>query len=252
MTRTHLCDLDLEVLNPIETKKIVGGNWYDYTYHDIPEVVIPWDGGGGGDPWGGWYDPSHGGNDYPDYGGGNGGSSNTGSDDFPDHICKQGINANTCAANALSYAAGHFGVPGLTASDFAEMVGKDFNNMAYNNGPGLTAGEMGDIVMNVFDNNIIGMEISDIITATNSGNPVIGIIGNPSGNDGHVVVIVGAEVNGTISFMDSMTGSMTTANLSNVNFIGNFVQLTGVKDNALVNQYKNDTNDTSACSICGR
>lgn len=249
--KTHLSSLDLEVLNPIETKKIIGGNWYDY--HDIPEVNIPWDGGGGNDGgwWGNepWY-PSDGGGDY---GGGSGGSSNgPGESPFPDHICKQGTNANTCAANALSYAAGHFGATGLTASDFADMAGKDFFNMAFNNGAGLTAGELGNIVSNVFDNNVIGMQISDIMTATGSGNPVIGIIENPGGNDGHVVVIVGADANGTVSFMDSMTGTMSSANINNVNFTGNFVQLTGVKDNALVNQYKNDANDVSACTVCGR
>ncbi|WP_223560123.1 DUF6973 domain-containing protein [Chryseobacterium lathyri] len=75
-TKTQLGDLDLEVLNPIETKKIIGGNWYDYT--NIGEVVIPWDGGGGGgDPWGGYYDPTHGGGDYGDTGGGGGGGGNS-------------------------------------------------------------------------------------------------------------------------------------------------------------------------------
>ncbi|WP_079243034.1 DUF6973 domain-containing protein [Chryseobacterium indologenes] len=75
-TRTQLGDLDLEVLNPIETKKIIGGDWYDYT--NIGEVVIPWDGGGGGgDPWGDYYDPTHGGGDYGDTGGGGSGSGSS-------------------------------------------------------------------------------------------------------------------------------------------------------------------------------
>lgn len=74
-TKTQLGDLDLEILNPIETKKIIGGNWYDY--HDIPEVTIPWDGGGGS---GGWDDypghgPGDGGGPGGDYGGGSGGSN---------------------------------------------------------------------------------------------------------------------------------------------------------------------------------
>jgi hypothetical protein len=80
-TKTQLGDLDLEVLNPIETKKIIGGNWYDYI--NIGEVVIHWDGGSGGNDGGGWgYDPTHGGGDYPgDWGGGSGGGSNTSSAD---------------------------------------------------------------------------------------------------------------------------------------------------------------------------
>lgn len=240
---------DFEVLNPIETKKVVGGDWWRY----IDEVVIPWDGTDWGDWWdgSGLYDPSNpygnGGNDS-----GSGGNNNPDQNGFPDHICKQGPNANTCAANALSYAAGYFGASGITASDFAEMVGKDYYNMAFNNGAGLTAGEIGNIVDNVFNNNVIGFQLSDLIYATGSGNPVIGLIANPSGNDGHAVVIVGADANGTVCFMDSMTGNMNSANLNTINFVGNFVQLTGVKDNALVNQAKNDTNDISACSICGR
>jgi hypothetical protein len=75
-TKAHFSDLDLEVLNPIETKKVLGGGWDDYFPRDgqIDEVII-WGSSGGGD-YGDWwgYDPTHGGNDYPsDWGGGGSG-----------------------------------------------------------------------------------------------------------------------------------------------------------------------------------
>lgn len=77
-TKAQLGDLDLEVLNPVETKKVLGGAWYDYDGY-IPTVEIPWD----GNDWGSWWDNSglidpndpwgSGGND----GGGSGGSGSS-------------------------------------------------------------------------------------------------------------------------------------------------------------------------------
>ena len=239
---------DFEVLNPIETKKVVGGDWWRY----IDEVVIPWDGTDWGDWWdgSGLYDPSNpygnGGNDS-----GSGSSNNPDQNGFPEHICKQGANATTCATNALSYVANYFGAAGLTASDFAEMAGKDYFSMSTGSEVGLTTTQMEVIMNNVFN----GITISDyqsLVSQVSSGNPIIAGIDGSNGIDGHVVVITCADSAGNIQYMDSVTGGVVNTTFNNVNFMNDFVAITGVKDNNYVNQYKNDANDVSFCSICGR
>lgn len=256
MTKAHLCDLDLEVLNPIETKKIVGGNWYDY--HDIPEVVIPWDGGGGGDPWGGWQDPSHGGNDYPDYGGGSGSSSGGPGQgalpSAPTHICQQAAGSATCATMALNYVANYFGGTGLSSSDFAEFAGQNFYAMLGGAG-GLSSSQMQAAVNTFFQNTIIdGSNGNNIANELNAGHPILGTI-DQGGGIGHEVVIVGFDATaGTITYMDSIAGGVQTSNISgagSVSFTGSLFAISGLNSNSIVDKYKNDTNDVTACSICG-
>ena len=83
--RKQIKDLqtDLEVINPIESKKVLGGEWYDGYYTDggwLNNVnVAGWSGSGssynyGGDYqlWSGMYDY---GNDWHNYGDGSGGDS---------------------------------------------------------------------------------------------------------------------------------------------------------------------------------
>lgn len=258
MTRTHLCDLDLEVLNPIETKKIIGGNWYDYTYHDIPEVIIS--GGGGGYDGGGWgYDPSHGGNDYPDYGGGGSGSNSGGPGQgslpsAPTHICQQLAGSATCATMALNYVANYFGGTGLTSSDFAEFAGQNFYNMLLGQG-GLSNSQMQTAVNTFFQNTIIdGSNGNNIANELNAGHPILGAI-DQGGGIAHEVVIIGFDATaGTITYMDSIAGGVQTSNISgagSVSFTGSLFAISGLNSNSIVDKYKNDTNDVTGCSICG-
>jgi hypothetical protein len=49
--------------------------------------------------------------------------------------------------------------------------------------------------------------------------------------------------------MDPMKGELVTDNVSDISFTSQFYAVTGVQNNALVNQYKNDNNDIK-CSAC--
>lgn len=253
-TKTHLGDLDLEVLNPIETKKVLGGGWNDYDYHEIDEVII-W-GGGGGYDGGGWgYDPSHGGNDYPDYGGG--GSDNSGGPGDgslpspPTHICTQGDFSKTCATMALSYVANYFGGTGLTSSDFAEMSGIQYTGMLTGMAEGLNNSQLQSIMGSIFQSTIIdGTNGNTIANELNSGHPILGSI-DQGGGIGHEVVITGFNSSaGTITYMDSLVGGAVTASVSSVSFVGSLFAVSGLQNNATVDKYKSDTNDVK-CSICG-
>lgn len=249
--RVQLSDLDLQVLNPIETKKIIGGNWYDY--HDIPEVVIPWDGGGGDGGWWGnepWY-PSDGG-DYGGGSGGNDGGPGQGSlPSAPTHMCLQSASAATCATMALNYVANYFGGTGLTSSDFAEFAGQNFSDMMLGVG-GLNSSQMQAAVNTFFQNTIIdGTNGNNIANELNAGHPILGTI-DQGGGVGHEVVIVGFDSGaGTVTYMDSLVGGVQTSNISSLSFTGSLFAISGLNTNSIVNKYSTDTNDVSGCSICG-
>ncbi|WP_449397611.1 hypothetical protein [Chryseobacterium wanjuense] len=71
------------------------------------------------------------------------------------------------------------------------------------------------------------------------------------GGIGHEVVIIGFDSGaGTITYMDSLVGGAVTSNVSSISFTGSLFAVSGIQNNALVNQYKSDTNDIK-CSICG-
>ncbi|MCJ8153287.1 C39 family peptidase [Chryseobacterium sp. SSA4.19] len=252
-TRTNFSTIGFEILNPIETKKIIGGNWYDY--HDIPEVVIPWDGGGGNDGgwWGNdpWY-PDNGGGDYGGGSGGSGGGPGQGSlPSAPTHMCLQTAGVATCATMALNYVANYFGGTGLTSSDFAEFAGQNFVDMMSGLG-GLNTSQMQAAVNTFFQNTIIdGSNGITIANELNAGHPILGTI-DQGGGVGHEVVIVGFDSGaGTVTYMDSLVGGVQTYNVSTITFTGSLFAISGLNNNSIVNKYKTDTNDISGCSICG-
>jgi hypothetical protein len=82
--RKQISDLkmDVEIVNPIESKTIMGGDWYD---HDLGWLNITITGGGGGTDfgtfWGNYNDGSTWGNQGGDYYGG--GGHTLGVDDYP-------------------------------------------------------------------------------------------------------------------------------------------------------------------------
>jgi len=253
-TRRKISDLkmDFEVMNPIESKKVLGGDWYnDWDLGWLNEVVIT--GGGGG----GWYDPFgvnyNDGSSWGDQGGGyygGGGGNPDNGPTFPDHICTQLNQGTTCATMALSYVANYFGATGLTSSDFAEMTGHNYMSMMVGLQDGLTGAQLSTIMSTIFNSTTIDGSTASMESNLNSGNPILATI-NQGGGIGHEVVIVGFDANvGTVSYMDSLVGSLVTSNVNTVNFIGSLYAVTGVQNNATVNQYKNDTNDVK-CSICG-
>lgn len=243
---------DFEVLNPIETKKVIGGWW---GYRDIEPIDL---GTWGGNDWGSWWDnsglPGTGGN--PDYGGGDygggSGSSSGSSSSFPSHICTQAPGSATCATMAMSYVANYFGGNGITSSDFAQFAGQNFNSMLAGQG-GLNYSQLHAAVNTFFQNTIIdGTNGNAILNELNAGHPILGTI-DQGGGIGHEVVITGFDSSaGTVTYMDSIAGGAVTANISTVSFMGSLFAISGLQNNTIVDKYKNDTDDVSACTICGK
>jgi hypothetical protein len=260
--RKQISDLkmDVEIVNPIESKTIMGGDWYD---HDLGWLNITITGGGGGTDfgtfWGNYNDGSTWGNQGGDYYG-NGGGSGPGDGSLPnhpEHICAQLPQARTCATMALSYAANYLGATGLTSSDFAEMVGKDylsmFTGMPNSNGiveEGLNGSQIATIMSTIFQSTTIDGSFNSIISNLNSGHPILATI-DQGGGIGHEVVIVEVDANaGILTYMDSLTGGPVKSSVNAISFTGSLYSVSGVQNNSIVNQYKHDTNDFK-CSICG-
>ena len=91
-SRKQIKDLqtDLEVINPIESKTILGGDWYDDDIWDMgwmDEVVVYGNSSGGGwyDPFGGWGDPWGDNQGGDNYGGGSPDGGQT-VDDYGDDL----------------------------------------------------------------------------------------------------------------------------------------------------------------------
>jgi hypothetical protein len=233
-TKTQLGDLDLEVLNPIETKKIIGGNWYDYT--NIGEVVIHWDGGSGGNDGGGWgYDPTHGGGDYPgDWGGGSGGNNGGG-----DPHTVSGLPAaveqqigGACVSYAIAFAA-TANSHALTGAQAALQIAQGLNiPMANVMFTGLTYAQTIQAVNTVLDTNPLMSNVGAITGAIDNNNVVIANLGAEA-NVGHEVVIVGYDNDaGTFTIANSQSSSANgydTVSQSDINLYGGLFEITGAK-----------------------
>lgn len=254
-SRKQIKDLqmDLEVINPIESKKVLGGDWYnDWDLGWLNEVVISGGGGGGGwyDPFGGLGDPWGGSQDGGYSGGGGGDTFYYPVAEFPDHICKQQLTTSMdCATIAFSYVANYFGATGLTSSDFAEMVGQNYTYMSAGLG-GFTDANMNTVLSTVFQSTTIDSSLSSIAAQVSSGNPIIAGFDNPNGTSHEVVITSVDTANNTIGYMDPAKGVLVNEVYNSAKFFELYA-ISGLQNNATVNQYKNDKNDISFCSICG-
>lgn len=110
--------LDLEIINPIKSKTILGGDLYDVTvtgylnrsfYYPRDAFNPDWLPVHDQDPWDNWGEPAQY-NENPSY---------------PDHICQQYEKGSTCVPMTLSYLANYWGGFGIASSDFAEYLGKN-------------------------------------------------------------------------------------------------------------------------------
>lgn len=261
--RKQIKDLqtDLEVINPIESKKILGGDWYRWTdgrSDGNGGMILTFGGGSSSYGYGGdyqlgsgMYDYGTGWNNNPDDVSGNGGGGTWSYvPTFPNHICTQLDNGTTCATMALSYVANYFGATGLSSSDFAEMAGKDYMSMMVGLQDGLTQTQLSSIISNIFISTTIDGSAISLESNLNNGIPILATIDQGNGI-GHEVVITGFDANaGTVSYMDSLVGAMVTSNTNAVSFIGSLYAVTGVQNNTTVSKYRNDQNDIT-CNICG-
>jgi hypothetical protein len=285
-TRKQIANLslDIEIVNLIESKALFGGCTYQpcdnscrtyggwqngtpiFVYGTSPsynphDTVVPIGFGPGGSGGGG------------EGGGSSGGGSaeiidlnNNGTDDsqerkYDKHICKQFPISATCAPISLGYVANYYGAVGLTASDFAEMVGYNYSFMFAGIQDGLTPQQLATIMSSIFQSTQIST-YEQIASNANNGIPVLATInvGTSNGGNtiiGHEVVITGLNTtSGEMTYMDSITGGIVTTNLLNstspISFIGTMYAVEGIKNNPTVDQYRLDIDDVSHCNICGR
>jgi len=230
MKRTaQLGDLDLEVLNPVETKKVLGGAWYDYDdyrYHDIEGIIMDGGNGGGG---GGWdYYPGHGpgdGGGPGDYGGGGGTGSGPGESVHLPHkvtMDTQLSGMGACVSYAMAFAASYLGtnISGNSmAVHNATVLGVGVNVTTQ---IGLTVAQAQTAIQAYFNTNSLN-NMGQLENAINQNHTVI------AGPSGHEVNIIGYDNNtSTFDTWDPNTG-YGTASYSSIDLSQGAYEIVSVK-----------------------
>lgn len=246
-SKINLAELDLELINPIESKTILGGDWYDVNGGWLDEVVIGGDSGGSG---GGWYDPFGGNGGYNDgsswgdqgggyYGGGGGGSSSGAYGQIPNlpaSVEQQLGSMGACVSYAMSFMSGVLGQPttGL--------------NMALHNSQtlhlpiqtttitGLTPAESATAIQSYFYTTTL-TNTTQIINAIEIGHHgvlanlyVFDAQNNVIPNLGHEVALVGYDATtGLFMAADSNTGAYETYTANQINVSMGVYQINGIK-----------------------
>ena len=203
---------EMEALKEQEAQSCVGGGWFDYI-HDLDEVTVygsPIGGGGGLFP----NDFSPGYEDYDNYGGAGGGYTPEETPPEPGPplklknlpgMCQQVAGTAMCGIFAFDYLSKFYGGDkvGIHKSDFAESIGIDSKEKAFDNFFLKNIGIDGDgykkIANTFFENDkIYSDEFYKVTESLKLGNPIISVYGDydwrtNSVKDGHAVVIVGYD-----------------------------------------------------------
>ena len=238
--------MDLEVINPIETKTVLGGDWYNNWWDNGDGITIEYGGGGGG-----WYDPFGGNGGYTDgsswgdqgggYGGGGaGGGSNTGSygqiPNLPGTVEQQLGSMGACVSYAMSFMSGVLGHP------------INGTNMALHNSQtlhvpvqttlvtGLTPAESATAIQSYFYTTTL-TNTQQIINSIEVGDHgvlanlyVFDAQNNIIPNLGHEVALVGYDATtGLFMAADSNTGAYETYTANQINVSMGVYQINGVK-----------------------
>ena len=248
---------DLEIINPIESKTILGGDLYpvSVTGYINRSSLYPRDAFNPDwlpvldqDPWDNWGEPGSGddNNLFDDLGEN---LNDQKRDTFSDHICQQFSTSGACAPIAFSYVANHFGANGLTSSDFAEMRGYNYDLM-YGGFGGFNPNDISSIVSTVFKSSCISGSTASIESALNKGEPILAQI-TENNIPYHLVVITGFDsIKGNVTYMDPNINKPVTKNVNDIKFDSMLYSIQGVQNTKYVNQYRNDSNDKSFCDIC--
>jgi hypothetical protein len=237
--------MDVEIVNPIESKTIMGGDWYD---HDLGWLNITITNGGGtdfGTFWGNYNDGSTWGNQGGDYYG-NGGPSDLFSHSLPDlpAVVPQQLNTlGSCVSYAVSFVSnylGHETNPLKVAFNMDKILGlpsimsaTQIYSTSFNQG--LTSPLQATQVINSYFNTNQITTIAQTNAAIDSNHPVIAnyITEAASAANGniataHEVVIV--EYNNlNYRVEDSLTGSYHWVPQSSITFGNGAYEITGIK-----------------------
>lgn len=239
--RKQIADLsmDLEIINPIESKKILAGGWYDNGYG----ITITHGGGGGSSPGGYWYDSSGGG--YADdwnnidgnYGNGNGGGGGS-TDSYVQVLlpnlpqyCPVQSYKGSCVPTSASFVASLF-----ASVQSPEFMMNEFglkNNMnEFQQGVAMLTGlgheRQVSFLLQQF--HMTGVStISQITSAIDKEHPVMAVI-MVGDNAGHEVTIVGYD-DATQNFLiaNTLYGGYSYAEYTDINTNIQSWEITGVK-----------------------
>ncbi|MEO8240045.1 MAG: C39 family peptidase [Flavobacterium sp.] len=227
--------MDLEIINPIESKTILAGGWYDNGYG----ITITYGGGSSGGDY--WYDSSGGSyaSDWNNIDGNNGSGGGGGSDsayvevllsNLPQYCPVQAYNG-ACVQTSASFVASLFGSIQSTEFMMHEYAVK--NNMSQIQEvnalfQGLGHDQQVAFLLQQF--NMTGVStISEMTNAIDKGHPVMGVIMSGA-NSGHEVTIVGYD-NATQNFTiaNTLYGGYSYASYTDINTNIQSWEITGVK-----------------------
>ena len=254
--RKEIKDLqtDLEVINPIESKKILGGDWYTDRWADGRSdgnggMVLTFHEGSGGNwasgagTFGGTYDPFYDGSytsDWYNYGndntGGGGDSGQDGLPNLPTTVEKQLGSMGACVSYAMAFMSSYLG-RSITGANMALQNALKLNlSMGTTMIAGLTIAEASQAIQSYFFTTTL-TSTAQIINAveTNQHGVLTNVYvtdsnGNNIPNLGHEVVIVDYDpATGTFTAADSTTGAYETYYSNQINLGGGIYEITGVK-----------------------
>lgn len=241
-SRKQIKDLltDLEVINPIESKTILGGDWYDNDFWIQEVVIIGESGGGWYDPFGGWGDPwgdNIGGHGW-DYGGssGDGGSGQNGIPNLPSTVEQQLGSMGACVSYAMAFMSSYLG-HSITGANMAVQIAQALNlSIGTTFTTGLTPAQATQAIQSYFNTTTLTTTEQIINAVETNQNGVLANVyvtdasGNNIPNLGHEVVIVDYDPGtGTFTAADSTTGAYETYNSNQINLGGGIYEITGVK-----------------------
>jgi hypothetical protein len=228
--RKQISDLamDLEVINPIESKTFLGGDWYngwDSWYYDDGGITFTYGGDGGGyyDPFGGngdYTDGSSWGNQGGDSGGGGGGAY-YGPGNLPSTVEQQLGSMGACVSYAMSFMSGVLGHQ-ITGPMMAVHNAGVLNlNISTTISTGLTPAQATTAITSYFNTNTV-TTTAQVNAALDAGH---GVLGN---YNGHEVAIV--NHNGTnYTVADSNTGTYHDIQQSQIDFNNGVYEILSVK-----------------------
>lgn len=234
--------MDLEVINPIESKTVLGGDWYNTWWDNGDGITIEYGGGGG------WYDPFGGTVDYSDdsygnanqgwdYGSGGGGySSDTGGHGLPNLPATVPLQLSTlgsCVSYTISFVSNYLGYTTnpLTTAAHVDAIDGLLPGTAWNQG--LTPNQATWAIQGYFNTAQVN-NVTQVNAALDANHAVIAnyITDKPTPENhntttAHEVVIV--EYNDwNYRIANSLTGNYDWIPKDSISFSNGVYEITGV------------------------
>jgi hypothetical protein len=243
-TRKQINDLkmDLEIINPIESKTLLGGDWYN----ELDTVYVyshGWASGAG--TFGGTYDPFYDGSNTSDWynydenyggsGGDSGGNGVYGLPNLPSTVEQQLGSMGACVSYAMSFMSSYLG-HAITGANMALHNAKNLNlSVTTTMVTGLSIAESTQAIQSYFNTTTL-TTTAQIINAveTNQHGVLVNVFNYDAKGQilpgGHEVAIVDYDpATGTFLAADSNTGGYQQYYQNQINLSGGVYEIIGVK-----------------------